>query len=316
MTVRPLRADGEQRTVPRSRPRCGRAAATGRMRREGDGDASGRPVGVPRPRRMRTGLCGQLGLDDVGRPVAALRLGGPPPRARRAPRLRRPARPHRHRPVRGRRRGRRCAASTWSRSPASSAAGPRDGEPRPGDRRGRARRLHGRGPLRRPSRRRSRRRPDRRRRAGPAALPLRRPAPAPDAGQPAPAGAGQLGHPRRPWSARGSARSRRRCCGRRPPRGPASSPSPAGCTPALLRAAPEPAARQAAADGRRLRPLLPDRPLPARRGPAGRPPVRVHPARRGGLLRRPGRRARASSPRPCSTRPRRPPASGRRRSSG
>ena len=32
--------------------------------------------------------------------------------------------------------------------------------------------------------------------------------------------------------------------------------------------------------------------LPARRGPARRPPVRVHPARRGGELRRPGRRPR------------------------
>ena len=40
------------------------------------------------------------------------------------------------------------------------------------------------------------------------------------------------------------------------------------------------------------RPLLPDRPLPARRGPAGRPPVRVHAARRRDELRRPGRRAR------------------------
>ncbi len=58
----------------------------------------------------------------------------------------------------------------------------------------------------------------------------------------------------------------------------------------LLRAAPEPAAGQAAPHGGRLRPLLPDRPLPARRGPAGRPPVRVHPARHGVLLRHPGRR--------------------------
>ena len=59
----------------------------------------------------------------------------------------------------------------------------------------------------------------------------------------------------------------------------------------LLRPAAEPAAVQAAHDGRRHRPLLPDRPLPARRGPAGRPPVRVHAARRRGQLRRPGRGA-------------------------
>ena len=58
----------------------------------------------------------------------------------------------------------------------------------------------------------------------------------------------------------------------------------------LLRVAPEPAAGQAAAHGRGLRPLLPDRPLPARRGPARRPPVRVHAARYGVLLRLPGRR--------------------------
>ncbi len=58
----------------------------------------------------------------------------------------------------------------------------------------------------------------------------------------------------------------------------------------LLRAAPEPAAGQAAAHGRRLRPLLPDRPLPPGRGPPGRPPVRVHAARYGVFLRLPGRR--------------------------
>ncbi len=60
----------------------------------------------------------------------------------------------------------------------------------------------------------------------------------------------------------------------------------------LLRAAAVAAAVQAAADGRRHRALLPDRPLPPRRGPARRPPVRVHPARHGDELRRPGRRAR------------------------
>ena len=58
----------------------------------------------------------------------------------------------------------------------------------------------------------------------------------------------------------------------------------------VLRAAAEPAAGQAAAHGGRLRPLLPDRPLPPGRGPPGRPPVRVHAARHGVLLRLPGRR--------------------------
>ena len=60
----------------------------------------------------------------------------------------------------------------------------------------------------------------------------------------------------------------------------------------LLRPAPEPAAGQAAPHGGRRGPLLPDRPLPAGRGPPGRPAVRVLPARRRGVLRRPGGRAR------------------------
>ena len=58
----------------------------------------------------------------------------------------------------------------------------------------------------------------------------------------------------------------------------------------VLRAAAGPAAVQAAADGLRLRPLLPDRALLPRRGPARRPPAgRVLPARRGDELRRAGR---------------------------
>ena len=57
-----------------------------------------------------------------------------------------------------------------------------------------------------------------------------------------------------------------------------------------LRPAPEPPAAQAAAHGQRLRPLLPDRPLPARRGPARRPPAGVHAARPGDELRGRGRR--------------------------
>ena len=44
----------------------------------------------------------------------------------------------------------------------------------------------------------------------------------------------------------------------------------------VLRAAAEPAAVQAAADGGRLRPLLPDHQVLPRRGPARRPPARVH----------------------------------------
>ncbi len=58
----------------------------------------------------------------------------------------------------------------------------------------------------------------------------------------------------------------------------------------LVRAAAVAPAVQAAADGGRLRALLPDRPLLSRRGLPRRPPARVHPARRGDVLRRRGGR--------------------------
>ena len=62
-------------------------------------------------------------------------------------------------------------------------------------------------------------------------------------------------------------------------------PAPAGDG---LRAAPEPATAQAAADGGGPRSLLPDRPLLPRRGPARRSPARVQPARPRDELRRRG----------------------------
>ncbi len=69
----------------------------------------------------------------------------------------------------------------------------------------------------------------------------------------------------------------------------------------VLRAAAGAAAVQAAPDGGGLRPLLPDRPLLPRRGPARRPqPDRLLPARHGDELRHPGgrvRRHRAGAPR-------------------
>ena len=60
----------------------------------------------------------------------------------------------------------------------------------------------------------------------------------------------------------------------------------------LVRPAAEPAAVQAAADGRRHGALLPDRPLLPRRGLPRRPAAGVHPARHRDELRRPGRRDR------------------------
>ena len=157
-------------------------------------------------------------------------------------------------------------------------------------RRGRGGRLHRGGPQRGRAAALLGRRPRRVRRAGPPALPLRRPAPPPHAAQPAPAGPGQRRHPRRHGPA-GVLRGRDPAAVGAHPGG---LPRVLGAQPAaprfLLRPAPEPAAGQAAPHGGRLRPLLPDRPLPARRGPAGRPAVRVLPAGHGGLVRQPGRR--------------------------
>ena len=82
-------------------------------------------------------------------------------------------------------------------------------------------------------------------------------------------------------------------------------PAPAG---QRVRPAAEPAAAQAAAHGRGHGPLLPDRALLPRRGPARRPPAGVHPARprdelrrrggRDGLHRDDGHRGLARRPRP------------------
>ncbi len=70
---------------------------------------------------------------------------------------------------------------------------------------------------------------------------------------------------------------------RRRPRLPRPQPGPPR---ALLRPAAVAAAVQAGPDGRRVRPLLPDRPLLPRRGPPVQPPARVHPARRRDVVRR------------------------------
>ena len=60
----------------------------------------------------------------------------------------------------------------------------------------------------------------------------------------------------------------------------------------VLCAAPEPAGAEAAADGRRLRPLLPAGPRLPRRGPARGPAAGAHPGRHRDELRLRGRRAR------------------------
>ena len=68
------------------------------------------------------------------------------------------------------------------------------------------------------------------------------------------------------------------------------------CARLLVRAAAVAAALQAAADGGRLRALLPDRALLPRRGLPRRPPARVHAARHGAVVRGGGGRVRRGRP--------------------
>ncbi len=248
---------------------------------------------------MRTHYCGEVNERLVGRERHGRRLGASPPRPRRRD-LRRPARPRG--PAAGRLRpGRRgtssprpsgCAASSCvQRAPARCARGP----PAPPTRNlasGKvellARAHRGAEPLRAaavPARR-------ARERGGAAAsyryIDLRReemqraaaPAPRDDARD------ARL--PRRPRLRRhrdadadqGDARGRARL--------PGAEPHAPG---QVLRAAAVAADLQAAADDGGLRPLLPDRALLPRRGPARRPPARVHAARHRDLV--PRRRTRS-----------------------
>ncbi len=126
----------------------------------------------------------------------------------------------------------------------------------------------------------------RRRRGAPPAAPLPRPAPPADAAEPALAGHGQRGAAHVDGRA-GLRRDRDADAHRVDARGRARLRR-AVAAPArrVLRAAAEPAAVQAAPDGRRARPVLPDRAVPARRGPPRGPAVRVHAVRRGDVLRR------------------------------
>ena len=136
--------------------------------------------------------------------------------------------------------------------------------------------------------------PRRRRRGGAAQAPLPRPAPDRPERRAPPAQQGQPGRPRRARRAR-LRRDRDAHADPQHPRGRPRLPG-AGAAPArqLVRPAAEPAAVQAAADGRRHGALLPDRPLLPRRGLPRRPAAGVHPARHRDELRRAGRRDRAS----------------------
>ena len=170
------------------------------------------------------------------------------------------------------------------------------GQPRPADRRGRAR-GGGAGAARRLG---DAAVPDRRGRPGGRGasppLPLPRPPQGADARQRDPPPRGRQGDPRLPLG-RGLPGGRDADHDPLDPRGRARLP---GAEPALarrlVRAAAVAPALQAAPDDRRLRALLPDRPLLPRRGLPRRPPARVHPARHGAGVRRGGGRLRGHRP--------------------
>ena len=118
--------------------------------------------------------------------------------------------------------------------------------------------------------------------------PRARPAPAGDAEEPdaaLPRGDGGAQLPRRQRLHRHRDADAHQEHARRRARLPGAEPRPRRH---VLRAAAEPAALQAAADGGRLRPLLPDHQVLPRRGPARRPPARVHADRRRDLVPRRG----------------------------
>ena len=117
---------------------------------------------------------------------------------------------------------------------------------------------------------------DRHPRGGPPQAPLPRPAPASPAEEPPPAPPGDDGDPAAPGRA-GVLRDRDPDARQVDPGGRARLPRALARPPRqLLRAAAVAAAVQAAADDLGPRQVLPDRPLLPRRGPARRPPARVH----------------------------------------
>ena len=184
------RGRGRRRHRHRARPRR-RASRPSIASDRASSTTSGRRC--HRERADAHPLCGELRPEHVGAAVSRVRLGRPAPRARRAPRLRRPARPHRHRAVRRRRRPRPAQRVRRAHHRHGAGAARGHGQRRPRHRRGRGAGLHRRGPVRGraaavPDRRAGRRR----RRDRPPPLPLPRPAPRAHAAQPAHPGHGQL----------------------------------------------------------------------------------------------------------------------------
>ena len=153
VSLRPLRGDGDQRTVPvDGGGRRASAAADPRRRQPPDRPVTGTPTHDHGPRLRRghpkgpssdrspraqptssgaTSMRTDHVRDAAGRRRRAhgdrVRLGGEAPRARRAPGLPRRARPHRHRPVRGaghRRRPFRVRGGRGGHRAASARRGP------------------------------------------------------------------------------------------------------------------------------------------------------------------------------------------------
>ena len=246
-------------------------------------------------------MCGELARRARRPDGHPRRLGRPSPRPRRA-RVRRPPGPHGDHAARDQPRagagGRRARAGDCATSSCCRRAGevvarsPETVNPRMDDGRGRARGRLARDRLALDAPPVPARRGERRRDAA-SPLPLARSSPREAPAEPAAARADGRDHPpahggrrvpRHPDAdplqvdARGRARLRR------------AEPAAQG---ALLRAAAEPADPQAADDDRGLRPLLPDRDLLPRRGPAGRPGAGADAARRRDELPGPGGALRA-----------------------
>ena len=126
----------------------------------------------------------------------------------------------------------------------------------------------------------------------PAEVPVPRPAAAADAAEPAapaPGGAGRPPRPRRAGLPRDRDPDPRQVDAGGRSRLPGPQPGPSR---RVLRPAAVAADLQADPDDLGHGPLLPDRPLLPRRGPARRPAARVHADRHGGVVRHPGRRLR------------------------
>ena len=177
------------------------------------------PTTENQPTALRTHLCGVLRPADVGQTVHRLRLGGPPARARRAPRLRGPARPHRHHPVRHRPRHRRALRVGHRRHRHRPPPARGHGQPRHRHGRGGDRGLHRRGPQRGRAAAVLRRRPRRVRRAGPPASTATSTCAGRVCSATCACGPGSTPPSGPPWTARASPRSRRRCSGRPTPEG-------------------------------------------------------------------------------------------------